>query len=82
MEDKTPSHYHQPKHHTTRWRTPSRLAVLFFFAAIGYLLLTEHWAHIKPYLPWLILLLCPLMHFFHHGGHHRHQDTHQDEQEH
>lgn len=26
-----------------------------------------HWAHVGPYLPFVILLLCPLMHLF--GGH-------------
>jgi hypothetical protein len=40
-----------------------------FMSFIVYLLITEHWAHILPYLPWLILLACPLMHIFMHGGH-------------
>ena len=35
----------------------------------GVYLLTEHWAHALPYLPWLILLACPLMHVFMHHGH-------------
>ena len=35
----------------------------------GYLLWQEHSAHIWPYLPWLIFLACPLLHFFMHGGH-------------
>lgn len=38
----------------------------------GYLLWSEHSAHIAlaiPYLPWLILLACPLLHMFMHGGH-------------
>jgi hypothetical protein len=44
--------------------------VLFGFLAIaGYFLVTEHWAHIIPFLPWLLLLACPLMHFWMHGGH-------------
>ena len=40
-----------------------------FISFIAYLLIAEHWAHIDPYLPYLIFLLCPLMHFFMHGGH-------------
>jgi hypothetical protein len=44
--------------------------VLLGFLAIGaYFLVTEHWAHVVPFLPWLFLLACPLMHVFMHGGH-------------
>lgn len=33
-------------------------------------ILREHWGHVLGYLPYLILLVCPLMHLFHrHGGH-------------
>jgi hypothetical protein len=32
-------------------------------------LLTEHPQHSLPYLPYLLLAACPLMHFFHHGRH-------------
>ena len=32
-------------------------------------LLTEHPEHSLPYLPYLLLAACPLMHFFHHGRH-------------
>ena len=41
------------------------------FAAVGaYYLLTEHRAHVIDYLPYVLLLACPLMHLFHgHGGH-------------
>ena len=41
-----------------------------FLLVAGYFLLTEHRAHVVPYLPFLLLLACPLMHMFHgHGGH-------------
>ena len=43
-----------------------------FVAAALYLLLSEHQAHALPYLPYLILIACPLMHLFMHGGHHGH----------
>ena len=55
------------------WRTRSGLVLLGFLAIGGYFLITEHRAHLAlaiPYLPWLLLLACPLMHLFmHHGGH-------------
>lgn len=47
-------------------------ALMFFLSCIGYLLWTEHRAHVIGFLPWLILLLCLLMYLFmrrHHGGH-------------
>jgi hypothetical protein len=41
---------------------------------LGLLLLTDHREHVLDFLPFLILLVCPLMHLFmHHGsgsGHH------------
>ena len=41
-----------------------------FLLIAGYFLFTEHRAHVVPYLPFLLLLACPLMHMFHgHGGH-------------
>ena len=47
--------------------------VLIGFLAIGgFYLLTEHRAHLIPYLgylPFLLILACPLMHVFMHGGH-------------
>lgn len=48
------------------------LVVTVFLILGGYLLWTEHSAHISlaiPYLPWLILLACPLLHIFMHSGH-------------
>jgi Protein of unknown function (DUF2933) len=63
------------------WRTLSGIACMFFLAAAGYFLFTEHRAHIVPYLPYLIILLYPLMHLFHHGspGGHHHEDHEQED---
>ncbi|GAB3380025.1 DUF2933 domain-containing protein [Azotobacter armeniacus] len=57
---------------------------LGFLAIAGYFLLTEHRAHVVPYLPFLLLLACPLMHLFMHGGHRhtREHDGHEREHEH
>lgn len=48
------------------------VGIFGFLVVAGYFLWTEHEAHIRtalPYLPWLLLLTCPLMHIFMHGGH-------------
>ncbi len=49
--------------------TSGRVALAVFAAAAAYFLWTEHRAHVIQYLPWGILALCPLMHFFMHRGH-------------
>lgn len=39
---------------------------------LGFFLLTEHQAHLFGALPFLLILLCPLMHVFMHHGHGSH----------
>jgi hypothetical protein len=39
-------------------------------AALGYLIV-EHRPHLFGWLPYLIILACPLMHLFMHRGHHQ-----------
>ena len=52
------------------FRSPTGYVFIAFIAIGGYFLWTEHQAHLSSILPFLILLLCPLMHFFHgHGNH-------------
>jgi hypothetical protein len=46
-----------------------KIALLLFVIIGGFFLWTEHKAHIMGALPYLILLLCPLMHVFMHHGH-------------
>jgi len=41
----------------------------FFTGAALFYLLSEHRAHFFGVLPYLLLLACPLMHFFMHRGH-------------
>ena len=60
-------HHHQPTTHGAKW-------VFIGFALIaGYFLVTEHTAHLRGWLAsygiWLLLLACPLLHFFMHGTH-------------
>ena len=51
------------------WLTPNGLAALALIGAVLYFLLTEHRAHFIYALPWLILLLCPVMHILMHRDH-------------
>lgn len=52
-----------------RLRMVSRLVFFGFVAVAGFFLVTEHRAHLWGILPFLLILACPLMHLFHHGGH-------------
>lgn len=47
----------------------SRIAWIVFAAIAAFYLWTEHRAHLLGALPFLLLLACPLMHLFMHGGH-------------
>lgn len=51
------------------WFSSNGIAALLFIGAVTYFLLMEHRDHLFQALPFLIILLCPLMHLFMHGGH-------------
>ena len=59
------------------WRSRTGIALLGFAIVAGFFLISEHRAHLLAWLPWLLLLACPLLHVFMHGGHgkggHRHE---------
>jgi len=64
------------------WNTPQGWAALGLIGAVSYFLLIEHRQHLFEWLPFLILLLCPLIHFFMHGSHgghgsHDHHEGHE-----
>ncbi|WP_461480691.1 DUF2933 domain-containing protein [Porticoccus sp.] len=63
------------------WLSGKGLAALLLIAGASYFLLMEHRQHLFAALPYLILLLCPLMHLFMHRGHggHSHHSTSRDE---
>ena len=44
------------------------IALLGFFAIVAFFLFTEHRAHLFGILPYILLLLCILLHLFGHGG--------------
>ena len=54
------------------WRSRYAIGLVVFGAISLYSLMSEHRAHFISALPFLLLLACPLMHIFMHGGHGRH----------
>ena len=58
--------------------TGQRMVLVLLVIIGGFFLWTEHQAHVFGALPYLILLLCPLMHFFMHRGHGQSHDSHKD----
>ncbi len=60
-----------------RWPSLDSRWILLGFLAVGaFFLFTEHRAHLLGFLPFAILLACPLMHMMHGHGHgsHGHED--------
>uniref|UniRef100_UPI00313BAD02 DUF2933 domain-containing protein n=1 Tax=Inquilinus sp. OTU3971 TaxID=3043855 RepID=UPI00313BAD02 len=51
------------------WKSKGGLVAIAFLLIAAFLLLSEHRAHVLGYLPFLLLLACPLLHLFMHGGH-------------
>ena len=64
---------HPHDEHRDEPRRGIRAGKLVFGAFIliaVYFLITEHRAHLVEFLPYALLLACPLVHMFHgHGGH-------------
>ena len=67
---------HDPAHPDTSvptgsfWTSRAFFFCFAFLAIAGFLLVSEHRAHALGALPLLLLLLaCPLLHVFMHGGH-------------
>ena len=59
-------------HNDGAWTARAKLAFALFAIVGAFFLIAEHRAHVFPFLPWLILAACPLMHMFMHGGHGHH----------
>ena len=60
------------------WRSRAGIALLVVTAVGGFLLFTEHRAHVLGMLPFAFLLACPLMHLFMHHGRHRGGHSHSE----
>ncbi len=65
------------------WVSRVKLVLIGFSIIAGFFLIAEHRAHVFPFLPYLLLATCPILHFFMHGGHdhggHRHGQVPDDE---
>jgi len=62
------------------WRSRYAIGLLVMGVIAAYFLLSEHRAHFLGALPFLLLLACPLMHVFMHGGHGGHGGGHSHHQ--
>ena len=60
------------------WRSRYAVGLLVMGAVAAYFQLSEHRAHFFWALPFLLLLACPLMHVFMHGGYGGHGAAHGD----
>ena len=54
-------------------KSRANIALVVFLIIAAFFLITEHRAHLSGWFAsygiWLVLLACPLMHLFMHGGH-------------
>lgn len=72
--------HHPPSAGTTPfWRNKTGIVLIMLLAIGLFYLAREHFSHIAGNWPYLILLMCPLMHVFGHGhghgGHGRHGES-------
>jgi DUF2933 family protein len=73
-------HHAENAHHSSLqdwlW-SRAGIVTLVAVAILGFLVYTGHTVHLLGFVPYLLLLACPLMHLFMHGGHgghHHHED--------
>jgi len=67
----------QPSQQTAWLRSRFGLALIGFLAIAAFFLVTEHRAHLYGFLPFLLLLLCPILHWLMHGSHDSHTSGHE-----
>lgn len=70
---------HHPTHEGAHTNTAWKGAAIMVGVIVAFYVLREHWGHALGFLPYLILLACPLMHIFMHGDHaHQRHGDHKD----
>lgn len=69
-------------HHPEPWYLSRGAVVIAMIAVVlAFFVIREHWEHLAGRWVYLLLLMCPLMHFFGHGGHGGHgKNKENDEQ--
>ena len=71
------NHMDGEQRHQSFFTSRGGIVLIGFLLIAGYFLVTEHSAHLAlaiPYLPFLLLAACPLLHVFMHGGHGQQHD--------
>lgn len=67
---------HEIQSQKSRWLgSRSSIALLVFLVVVALVFFSEHRGHLFGIFPYLLLLACPFMHFFMHGGHGKHGDS-------
>ena len=62
-----------PLPHTASWfRSRSAGVIAWLLVIVAVFVVSQHTGDVLGFLPYLLLLACPLMHFFHRGHRHRH----------
>lgn len=81
------SHNHDDESHqnnsSKNWlMSRTGLVTIGVLAILGFLIYEGHGAHLLGFAPYLLLLACPLMHIFMHGGHqhHHHEEENNSEE--
>ena len=70
---------HDTHEKSSFWKSRTGISLCAFVAIAAVLLVLEHRAHALQWLPFALLLACPLLHLFHgHGGHGGHGGGAQD----
>jgi hypothetical protein len=67
------------QHHESWLFSRNGIATIGMLAVLSFLVYTGHSAHLLGVLPYLLILACPLMHIFMHGGHHHHHSGNESE---
>ena len=72
---------HSHDHNNESWLfSRTGIATVAVVSVLGFLIYTGHSAHLLGLAPYLLILACPLMHIFMHGGHHHGNESDDDEQ--
>lgn len=67
------------KHPQSFWRSGPGFAAMGLIGVASYFLWIEHRQHVVEFLPYMLILACPLMHVFMHRGHTHHHSRDGDQ---